>query len=121
LAFRTQTSLRGNFRSHTTLAGRVVYDRRKHEFTTRDLVRISKSIKTTDLVELFDLNLVILELLVSNLTLICNLLGYGVAFNRLYPFVRRVIADVWLALTNNSATPPAAQGGIKLQGGLSLL
>lgn len=116
-----QTTWRRSSKMHRTAAGRVVYDRPKHSFSTRDLVRVAKAIEPADLVGMLDLLVVLSELILALIPKMCSLLGYSVAFTRLYPIVRRLIADVWLALTNNASTPPVAQGRITTEGGLSLL
>lgn len=109
-------------RTHRTSVGRVVYDRPRHVFSSRDLIRIARRMEMpSEVGQLSMLCFAIVELLVRAFLAWVLLIPFWDRWRVFFPVVRMWISDLWSTLTRNSEVPKEAQGSMRLQGGLSLL
>lgn len=111
---------------HSTTKGRVVYNRKVHLFTTKDLLRISSNVKSPgDVDEAFGNLLIIWGIFVRYLQAWLKLLGFS-GFYHAAGWLRGAFSDIWNVLRQEISMPDeiVAIGIIKktkLQGGLSTL
>lgn len=107
----------------STLLGRVVYKRKKHEFTLKDVQRIATRMKIPSTYEeLIAANAVLLQIylqiLMATLFSIPSLSRYRLVLG----VVRNAIGSIWKLFFDAIPDPPKeARGGIRIEGGLSLL
>lgn len=107
--------------THRTTLGRVVYARKPHLWTLRDTLRVVRHAPPArSLEEATQAFQILLEAEIVYLRSIIGFLGWY-SFWDVLPLVREAIGKIWTTLVGNTDAPKEAQGGVKLQGGLSLL
>jgi hypothetical protein len=92
--------------THKTQLGRVVYDRKKHVFTLKDLMRIARTIElSADPLLLFESMGVIYSLLYRTLRRYAELVPGFSVWGQISGFIYEIISGLWDFVVTSGGAP----------------
>lgn len=99
--------------THFTNVGRVVYNRKPHLFTAKDLARIARTLDTPDTIpEYFDTARILVEVLFRLMYSLLEKHPLWQYRNEIIDFFKDIIARAWSLLSNTEYYPPATGTGV---------